>query len=452
MRRISVFLLLCACTAPPAAEVTMRAADRVGPAEVVSAPSNLLQPALDRPLHGNADLARNFLDLEFRMESGRPLPALTRFDGPITVGLAGRVPPGAAQDLARLVSRLRAEAGLDIRVASGQTARITVEFLPRRTMARRAPTAACFVVPNVGSFAEYRATRNAPETDWISVTRRDRAAVFIPDQTSPQEVRDCLHEELAQAIGPLNDLYRLTDSVFNDDNFNSVLTPFDMLMLRIHYAPELANGMTEPQVASLLPDILGRINPAGIGQPPTVQALGPHSWTEAVEATFGADGGKTRLALAQRMLAIARAQGWADARLGLALYAVGRAQLATDPQAAEATLLQAGQVYAGLPGGHLHVAHVDMQLAALALQSGRPEQAVALCDPAIWVARRAENPGLAATLMLIRAAALDAMGQHAAAKAQRLDAAPLARYGFGSDKEIRARMGEIALLAARNGG
>jgi len=34
---------------------------------------------------------------------------------------------------------------------------------------------------------------------------------------SPQEVRDCLHEELAQALGPLNDLYRLPDSVFNDD-------------------------------------------------------------------------------------------------------------------------------------------------------------------------------------------------------------------------------------------
>ena len=49
-------------------------------------------------------------------------------------------------------------------------------------------------------------------------------AVFLPGDVSPQEIRDCLHEELAQALGPVNDLYRLTDSVFNDDNFNTVLT------------------------------------------------------------------------------------------------------------------------------------------------------------------------------------------------------------------------------------
>jgi hypothetical protein len=64
-------------------------------------------------------------------------------------------------------------------------------------------------------------------------------AVFIPSDVSPQEVRDCLHEEVAQALGPLNDLYRLPDSVFNDDNFHAVLTGFDMLILRTYYDAEL---------------------------------------------------------------------------------------------------------------------------------------------------------------------------------------------------------------------
>jgi hypothetical protein len=81
-------------------------------------------------------------------------------------------------------------------------------------------------------------------------------AVFMPADVAPQEVRDCLHEEVAQAIGPLNDLYRLPDSVFNDDNFHTVLTGFDMLILRATYAPELRSGMTRAEVAAALPGIL----------------------------------------------------------------------------------------------------------------------------------------------------------------------------------------------------
>ncbi len=410
------------------------------------------QPTLTAPLHGNADLARNFLDLEFQMESGRRLSVLTRFETPVTVALAGAAPPQAAAELQRVVARMRAEAGLDIHTAAaGSQANITIEFIPRRTLTRAAPTAACFVVPNVSSFAEYRSHRNDMLTDWSRLTRRERAAIFVPTDTSPQEVRDCFHEELAQALGPLNDLYRLTDSVFNDDNFNAVLTPFDMLMLRIHYAPDLHSGMTEAEVAARLPAILARLNPAGIGQPPTVAAIGPHEWTEAVEATFGPKGGKHRAVAAQRMLAIARAQGWHDVRLGLALYAVGRSQLGHDPQAAVLALTEARRVYDTLPGAEVHVAHVDMQLAAIALKSGQPQQAIAFADHAIPVARQSQNAALAATLMLIKARALESMGQTEAARALHLDAAPLARYGFGSDKQMRERIAEIAALDARDG-
>ena len=53
---------------------------------------------------------------------------------------------------------------------------------------------------------------------------------FIPSDASPQEIRDCLHEEFAQGLG-LNDLYRLpklslmmTTSHDPDD--------FDMMVLR----------------------------------------------------------------------------------------------------------------------------------------------------------------------------------------------------------------------------
>lgn len=453
MRRATVLplLLLVACAARPTAEVTMRAGSP-GLASITLPPVVDQPSALSAPLHGNADLARDFLDLEFQMESGRRLTMLTRFETPVTVALAGAVPPQAAADLQRVIARMQTEAALDISAAApGSDASIVIEFLPRRTLSHAAPTAACFVVPNVSSFAEYRRHRSDALTDWSRLTRRDRAAIFVPSDTSPQEVRDCLHEELAQALGPLNDLYRLTDSVFNDDNFNAVLTPFDMLVLRIHYAPELHSGMTEADVAARLPAILARLNPRGTGLPPTVAAIGPHDWTEAVEATFGPQGGKTRAAAARRMLAIVEAQGWRDARLGLALYAVGRSQLGLDPHAAVQVLTEARRVYASLPGAELHVAHVDMQLAAIALKTGQPQQAIAFADHAIPVAQQSQNAALAATLMLIKASALQRLGQTEAARSLHLDAVPLARYGFGSDKQMRARMAEIAALDARDG-
>ena len=64
------------------------------------------------------------------------------------------------------------------------------------------PQAACFVVPRISSWSDYRSARRTDRVDWTTLTTRDRVAVFIPSDTAPQEIRDCLHEEVAQALGP----------------------------------------------------------------------------------------------------------------------------------------------------------------------------------------------------------------------------------------------------------
>jgi hypothetical protein len=49
-----------------------------------------------RPINfaiSNSDLARDFIDLSFMLESGRALPVLTRFEGPVTVRVTGNPPP-----------------------------------------------------------------------------------------------------------------------------------------------------------------------------------------------------------------------------------------------------------------------------------------------------------------------------------------------------------------------
>ncbi|MGV8987348.1 MAG: DUF2927 domain-containing protein [Cypionkella sp.] len=412
--------------------------------------------AVRRP---NDQIAQDFLDLEFHMESGQALPVLTRFEGSITVAMAGAVPPTARADVLVLIRRLKAEAGLDLTLlADGSPAALTLNFERKALLHRIDPSAACFVVPNVSTLSEYRRRRGSEDLDWTGLRLRTRAAVFLPGDASPQEIRDCLHEETAQALGPVNDLYRLPDSVFNDDNFQSVLTGFDMLMLRLHYAPDFTNGMSEAEVTARLPEVLARLNPGGAGSgtwsaPDTLRV-----WLDQVGlALNGAASSEVRYAAARRSLSIALGQGWQDNRLGFSYYILGRMQAprggagtASAYDAAEADYAAAARIYQTLPDEGVHLAHALMQLAAIALARGQEDQAIALADRTMPLARVAQNAALLATVMLIKAEALAATGHGDAARELRLDSLAAARYGFGAEPEIRARAAEIAALAQQN--
>lgn len=420
-----------------------------------AAPIAVFRPGAPRPLpasRANTDMSRDFIELGFAMESGRPIAQFSRFDGPVRVVTRGAPPPGSLPDLERLLTRLRAEAGIDIaRVAqpAADDNVITVEFLPRRQMRAIVPTAACFVVPNIASWSEFVANRRSPVIDWTQVVQRTRAAVFVPADTTPQEVRDCLHEEIGQALGPLNDLFQLSDSIFNDDNFQTTLTGFDMLLLRVWNSPELQPGMTRDQVGARLPTLFNRFNPSGRRGTATTSDLTPRAWREAVEQALASSGGVTnRRTGAARALVIAQEQGWTDTRLALSLML--RARLAPRDQgdAALDALLTAAEIYRNTAGGEVHAAHIDMQLAVQALASGQPEMVLALTDRALPIAERTENAAFQASLGFLRAEALSLLGRDDEAERLRLDSLPAARYGFGSEAAARARMDEIARIGS----
>ncbi len=457
MRHISLLAVLLAATAcapAPDAEVTKgRAALPASTADLTDAPAFVdagITAAMPMAgAHSDAEMADSFLELTFAMESGRALPNFSRFEGPVTVALTGEVPPAAPADLSALIGRLRAEAGIDIRPAeAGTAASITVEFVPRATLRKAAPNAACFVVPNVTSIADYSARRGTAATDWAMVAVRRQAGIFVPADASPQEVRDCLHEEMAQALGPLNDLYRLSDSVFNDDNFHSVLTPFDMTILRATYSPALTSGLSRAEVAARIGGVMAAVNGRpGLGGG-DVSATAP-SWKAAIEAALGGRGSASaRRAAADRALSIAQAQGWQDGRLAFSHFAVARLYVGADRARAVREFSTAAAIYRSLPGGAVQVAHIDMQLAAIAVASGQPEQALRFAERAVPVVRAAQNMALLATLNLIRAEALDALGRTAEADGLRVDSQAAARYGFGAESEIRARTREIAALGS----
>lgn len=399
----------------------------------------------------NGEMARDFLELGFAMESGRPIDRFSRYEGPVRVVLSGAAPAQASADLARLLARLRAEAGIDIAQvpappADGQNV-IAIEFMPRRQMQAVVPSAACFVVPNVSGWSDFVANRRSPVIDWTRVVRRRQAAVFIPNDTTPQEVRDCLHEEIGQALGPLNDLFRLSDSVFNDDNFQTTLTGFDMLLLRVWYSPELSPGMTRDQVAVRLPVLFNRLNPSGRRHGDRVAGITPRAWQQSIEQALSSDGGMPRRrAGAERALDLARAQGWRDNRLALSLMLSARLAPRDQGEAALDSLLAAAEIYRRAPGGEVHAAHIDMHLAVQALANGQGELVLGLTESALDVAQRSENAAFQASLGFIRAEALAQLGRDAEAQRLRLDSMAAARYGFGSEAAVRARMTEIARI------
>jgi hypothetical protein len=446
---LALGLALSGCAAAP--EVARR---DVGLAEALP-PMKTFAAKRPRPvLRANADIARDFLDLAFEMESGRQIERLSRFEGPVTVAIAPGAPGSVLPELTRLIARLRSEAGIDIALAAaGQPASITVQTVPRAELQRAVPQAACFVVPRVSSWADFLRSRRGEALNWTTLQTRTRTAVFLPGDVSPQEVRDCLHEEIAQALGPLNDLYRLSDSIFNDDNFHTVLTGFDMLVLRLYYAPEIRSGMTRAEVAAHLPGLLARMNPAGERRAAHPAQPVDRAWNDAIEVALGPRTPRTqRIAAAHRALSIARAQGWTDARLGFSLFVEGRLALGVDTERAVGAFSQALAVYRSLFGrDDIHAAHVAMQLAAFALSTGDAPTAIALVNDSLPAVIEAENAALLATLLMIKSQALLLEGRGAEAETVRLDSLGWARYGFGAAGAVQARMAEITALRPRAG-
>lgn len=406
------------------------------------------------PLRPNAAIAADFLDLAFGLESGRTVPAFTRFEGPVSVRVNGDVPPSLVPDLRALLARLNDEAGIDIFLTAAPEAAITIEAVPQADLTRAVPRAACFVVPRASSWDDFRRLRHSPDLDWTTLDRRSRAAVFVPADAAPQDIRDCLHEEVAQALGPLNDLYHLPDSVFNDDNMHAVLTSFDMLVLRLHYHPALRNGMTRAEVAARLPDLLAALNPSG-QRPATgpAQTTTPRAWITAIEtAVTGTRPMGRRRAAAATARDIAAEAGWDGPRRGFSAYVEGRLNVASDPGLALAAFREAARAYAASPATEIHLANVALQEAAFALSTGDPDRVLALVDPAIPVAGGAQNAALLATLLMFRAEALALLGRLPEAEAARLDSLGWARYGFGADVRVLERLRDVALLAPRNQG
>lgn len=401
-------------------------------------------------LRSNRSIARDILQLTFFLENGKSLDTLTRFEGPISVRVLGDAPQSMHRDLNALLTRIREKAGIDISHTGQADANITLQLIPRSQIKKLVPNAACFVAPNVSGLRDYLENRSSVNSAWSRLERRTKMSIFLPSDASPQEIRDCIHEEMTQALGPVNDLYSLTDSVFNDDNVHATLTDFDLLVLRTLYDPTLRTGMSRGEVAASLSLILSRLNPIGDTLQGSTRAEISPKWNELISIALGAGASAPeRIRAAERAVVVAKKSNFHDVRLGFSYFVLGRVSIGQNPSASRIAFDQSNAAYAKYKGTELHRAFVASQLAAFALSAGNSAETIAIVKPYIPVARQYENYALLSTLQLLQAEALELAGRSSEARSVRLDSMASARYGFGSETAVQARLREIASLSPR---
>ncbi len=229
-----------------------------------------------------SDLARNVLAIAFHDEfaeaGSRLVPSgrearLHRWQGPMRVSLVfgPETPPrqqGADRvEIAAYLSRLSRLTGLQIRLSDRDPNHlILIQSPPERRAAR---DLILTFVPGM-SAAALNSALNMRQDIYCTVFANapagsatyDRALTVIRTELPPLLRKSCIHEELAQALGLVNDSPAARPSIFNDDEEYALLTSQDALMLRLIYDPRLRPGMTLDEARPIVETIAAELVPA----------------------------------------------------------------------------------------------------------------------------------------------------------------------------------------------
>ncbi len=372
--------------------------------------------------YSNESLAEIFVMLTHDLEWGGHRPNLVRYEAPVRVGLSGLGAGRYAVFLDGYLAELRIRAGVPIALAPPPH-NLAVRFVPGAAFRASVPRHFCVVVPGVPDWQAFaRAPARFGNRPFETASAIDAMSVFIPDDAPPYLARACLVEEIAQALGPANDLYGLGPSIFNDDAAYLWPTRLDFLVLRVLYAPELRSGLDRAKTRAAAFAALGRLNPSGRAAPPLATPRDPAmaDWVAALRAAFERDRAPgRRLGSARQALAIAARRAPGSAYHCHSLVALARAS-DRDPGAALAALGEAAQVCAAAHGpDDIRVAQIRLEQARLLHRSGQPDAALQRVQglEAIFAAN-AQDERLAA-LYDLRAAALQAIHPPASAEARR---------------------------------
>jgi len=235
--------------------------------------------------YDNDTLAALFVQLTHGLENGDFRRGLQRFEEPVNVGMIG---PGAAEYrpfLKMLVDEIAREAAVPIS-AGVPPYNLLVRFVPGEEFLPNTINQ-CWVVFGQPDWATLQ---RDPGPYGGGATRKiihqTEMSVIIPDTIEPYKVRECLLEEITQALGTANDLYGLASTIFNDDNAHSWPTRLDYLMLRLLYNPDMASGLTQEETGKRALKLLDTLNPDGRGAPalPRIEQRKFSKWRQGLHA------------------------------------------------------------------------------------------------------------------------------------------------------------------------
>ncbi len=227
------------------------------------------------------DLATNFLKIAFydefsdqggKLVEGGAQQALHRWQGPVRVSIT--FSPGIqAERQARItaetsvyLARLSRLTGLPISLASAAP-NFSVMILSPADRRAAAPgirafapgtsepalRSVLFMKPDIYCTAFSYSTGKSPVYDKsLAVIRSE-----LPDLMT----KACLHEEIAQGLGLVNDSPKARPSIFNDNEEFALLTPQDEMMLRILYDRRLHPGMSMAEARPIVETIAAELLP-----------------------------------------------------------------------------------------------------------------------------------------------------------------------------------------------
>lgn len=230
---------------------------------------------------GPSDLARNFLAIAFYEEFShrggaliaRPREVrLQRWTGPVrlAVDFGASVPESQRQrdlaDIRGLAGRLSTLTGLPVSlVDEDPNFRIAIDNSSERTTLGVRLRA---FMPGVSAGAVRSATEMKADVYCTVFSHMagksgtyDRAFVVIRGELPDLLRRTCLHEEIAQGFGLINDSPQARPSIFNDNEEYALLTRQDELMLKMLYDPRLRPGMTLSEARPIVDIIAAGLMP-----------------------------------------------------------------------------------------------------------------------------------------------------------------------------------------------
>jgi len=234
-------------------------------------PSFTLNASSDEINKSNQELVNDFIDLTYYFESGHERATLAKWPNTVDVILDNPNFASYKNFTKSYLDQIKTSSGLDIDLLSerttdtsvGDRGKITIEFASGPDMRSHAEEYFCFVVPGTYSWGDVKSGRNKEHNNWAEEDNIKEATIFIPHDAPPFMIRSCIHEEVAQALGPGNDLYRIAETIYNDDEGHLYATAFDMMMLKLVYDPKMTNGIEKEKARKVAKEILDAERPEG---------------------------------------------------------------------------------------------------------------------------------------------------------------------------------------------